>query len=108
MQRSQFDNIVSNQIEVTNHKVIVKYFKRITKRCGFLNLKGYDNSEFNITPCLEYGEIRLIEPDDCYSDYINIRPKSELGYSPKKWYGINGNYFIKNIGDDCQTIYEIV
>lgn len=103
MEKNEFDIIVSDQKQVNDVKLVIKYYKRIIKKCGFFNLRGYDDTECDIKPCVEYGEVRLIEPDDCYSEYIKV--KSPIEY--KRWYGLNGNYFIVNIGNDCQTVYNM-
>ena len=105
MNQIDFNNIVSNQTEITNHKTVVEYYQKITKRCGFLNQKGYNDSEYNITPIKEHDEIRLIQDNDTYSDYIKIR--SNNFHTVKVSYGINDKYLIKNIGDDCHTVYEL-
>jgi hypothetical protein len=106
MEKIEFDKIVSDQKKVNNSKLIVDYYKKTIKKCGFLNLSGYDNRECDIKPDIEYGEVRLFEPDDCYSDYIKI--KSPIQEGSMRWYGINDNYFIINIGDDCHIVYKMI
>lgn len=103
MEKYTFDNIVNQQIKITNDNEIIAYYKKICKRLGFLNLKGYDPSESKIQPVSEYKEIRLYESldgDEFYRDYIK---KEEL--HKDVWYGINGNYLIKNIGNNCHVVY---
>jgi len=103
MNKIIFNHLVSKQTEITNHKTVVEYYKKITKLCGFLNQKGYNDSEYGVTPLLEYEEVRLIKDDDTYSDYVKVESRNETPV----WYGINGDYFIKNIGNDCHIVYEI-
>ena len=71
MNRSEFDKIVAGQIRITDPKEVIKNYKKVGKRCGFLNLRGYDDREYNLTPVTEYGEVRLIEiyqGEEQYSD----------------------------------------
>lgn len=103
----------------TGDKVIVKQFHEMDSSVerwrddwnwGFSNMMGYDSTEHYLKPTREYGEIRMYNMNDEYSDWIKV--KNPLGSSDypryKKWYGISGNYFIKNLGSDCQIVYEMI
>jgi hypothetical protein len=101
-----FEQIVFNQREITDYKTVLKCYMEVSKLCGRLNLKGYNGEEYNVTPIKEHGEIRLIQDNDTYSNYIKINPKPLLD-SPKISYGICNRYLVKNIGEGCYTVYEL-
>jgi hypothetical protein len=101
-----FEKIVSNQSEITDYKTVLKYYMQVSKLCGRLNLKGYNGEEYNVTPIKEHGEIRLIQDNDTYSNYMKINPNYLLD-SPKISYGICNGYLVKNIGEDCHTVYKL-
>ena len=119
MNRSEFDKIVDGQTRITDPKEIVKNYKKVGKRCGFLNSTGYDDRESNLTPVTEYGEVRLIEiyqGEEQYSDYVKIKNPIDdwviggghRGGRNEKWYGVNGDYLIVNIGPSgCHTVYRL-
>jgi hypothetical protein len=79
---------------------------QVSKLCGILNLKEYNGEEYNVTPIKEHGEIRLIQDNDTYSNYMKINPNYLLD-SSKISYGICNGYLVKNIGEDCHTVYEL-
>jgi hypothetical protein len=102
----KFKKIVSNQSKITDYKTVLKYYMQVSKLCGILNLKGYNGEEYNVTPIKEHGEIRLIQDNDTYSNYIKINPNYLLDL-PKISYGICNRYLVKNIGENCYTVYEL-
>jgi len=69
MDINTFNNIISNQTEIS-FDVARKQIKKVTKICGFLNLRGYESLETPVKPVQVRGEIRLIEPNDTYSVYL--------------------------------------
>jgi len=108
MDKIKFDQIVSNQTEITDHKKIVKYYKKIIKLCGFINLKDYYDLEYDLKPITEYGEVRLCIDDVTYIEYINIKEPYQYNHITKVSYGLSVNkYLIKNIGDGCHKVFEI-
>lgn len=111
MNRNDFDNILSNQKEISFSDAY-RQLTKVTKVCGFLNLKGYDQTEILVkaTRSTNKGraEIKLIEADDTYRFYFK---KDETGHIPysndRAWFGSYDKYLIKNIGKGCAYVLEL-
>ena len=110
MNRIDFDNILSNQKEITFSEAY-KQITRVTKICGFLNTQGYDPKETSVKPLKSTNkgraEIKLIEPDDTYSFYLKKDEDGDTPYSRiKTWFGVYDKYLVKNIGKGCAIVLE--
>lgn len=114
MDKILFGVIIDEQEEIST-KEVIKLFGKISKICGFMNLRGYDGTETKVKPEKKYGEIRLYDNKNTYSNWIyynesKFKEKEEMSFYATGlncWYGKFGNYLIKNIGKDCQTVYEL-
>jgi hypothetical protein len=110
MNRSDFDNILLNQIEIPFDEAY-KQITKVTKICGFLNLGGYDSTETLVKPTKSTNkgraEIKLIEPNNTYSFYLKKDEDGNIPYSNKRsWFGVHDKYLIKNIGRGCAYVFE--
>jgi hypothetical protein len=106
MDINTFNNIISNQTEIS-FDVARKQIKKVTKICGFLNLRGYESLETPVKPVQVRGEIRLIEPNDTYSVYLKKDEDGHIPYSKhRKWFGEYNEYLIENIGKGCAYVFK--
>ncbi len=106
MDSNTFNNIINNQNEIS-FVVARKQIVNVKKICGFLNLRGYDPKETNVTPEKFRGEIRLMQPDNTYSVYLKSDEDGYIPYSKeRKWFGQYNNYLILNIGKGCAYVFE--
>lgn len=106
MDINTFNNIVSNQTEIS-FTAARRNLKKVTKICGFLNLRGYDPTETLVKPVQEYGELRLIEPNNTYSVYLKKDEDGHIPYSRHhQYFGEYNNYLILNIGKGCAYVFE--
>jgi hypothetical protein len=101
MNKDKFDLIVSNQEIITGD--IIKAYANIVSVCGFENTRGYRSDEYSVKPIREYGEIRLIEDNDTYSNYIKVNDRNDKNVT----YGIYRNYLVKNIYNDTHIVYKL-